>query len=108
MPISLDRIDGGVAQFGVLIFTCPAGHVTHIQNLNIMNPQASARTFKAAVLPAGEVLTSPDHYLYWDVTVDPGETINLVAPIILASGDQIVFEDSTNGLVFTLFGEVRN
>ncbi len=107
MPISFNRIEGGVASAGTLTYTSPDGHVTRIENLNIMNKQAGARTFRAAVVPAGETLTDPNHYLYWDVTVDPGETINLTAPIILSPGDSVVLEDSTNELVFTLFGEVR-
>lgn len=108
MPIALNRIEGGVASGGVLSYVSPDGTVTHIQNLNILNPTGGVRSFRAAVIPSGETLTSPNHYIYWDLEVDSKETINLTAPIILASGDELLLEDSANQLVFTLFGEVRN
>lgn len=108
MPINLDRIEGGVASGGTLTYLSPDGFVTHIQCIYVMNPEASVRSFSMAVVPAGAALTSPDHYIYWNVDVDSGETLPLTSPIILGSGDQIVFEDPTNELVFSLFGEVRN
>lgn len=108
MPITLNRIEGGVASGGVLSYVSPVGIVTHIQNLNILNPTGGTLSFRAAVIPAGETLTAPNHYIYWDLEIDSEETLSLTAPIILAPGDELLLEDSANQLVFTLFGEVRN
>lgn len=84
-------------------YTVPAASSAVISTIAICNMGPSPATYRIAIRPGGESIALK-HYIVYDTSVAPQDTINLTVGITLATTD-VVSVFSSNGLVaFNLFG----
>lgn len=102
--LTLQQLDGGVASGGVREYTVPNSVQVRVLQTYVLNPDTADHTFRMAMIPAGESLLDPDSYIYYDVNVTAKMT-RVLAPLHLSGGDTLRFEDASDTLVVTFFGE---
>jgi hypothetical protein len=86
------------------LYTAPAGTQAVISTLVIANRSASnSGTYRIAVIPAGDELDT-EHYIAYNVVVDPKDSALLTIGITLGALDTIVVQASTADFTFNLFG----
>jgi len=85
------------------LYTVPALTQTIVSTLTICNRGASGATYRVAVRPDGASLAD-QHYLAYDTTIEPNNTIALTLGMTLDAGDIITIYSSNTSLSFTAFG----
>lgn len=87
------------------LYTVPAGTGTVIANLTICNTDTVARTFAIQHAIAAAASTGAQ-YLYFNMTLGPSETVEVMHGATLAATDLIrIIADVTLKVSFNLYGE---
>jgi hypothetical protein len=87
-----------------IVYTVPAATSSVISTINVCNPDASARTFRIAVVPNGTTLDAKS-YICYEAPVGAYDSISLTMGITLAANDSIsVFSLSSSNVAFNIFG----
>jgi hypothetical protein len=85
------------------LYTTPTGKSTIVSTLTVCNRAGTSSTFRVAVRPAGAVIAN-QHYVSYDSTVAPNDTLTFTLGITLASTDVLTVYASTTNLTFNLYG----
>lgn len=85
------------------LYTTPTGKSTIVSTLTVCNRAGTSSTFRVAVRPAGTPIAN-QHYISYDSTVAPNDTITFTLGITLASTDVLTVYASTANLTFNLYG----
>lgn len=85
------------------LYTVPSSTQTIVSTLTICNRGASSATYRVAVRPNGDSLAN-QHYLAYDTTIEPNNTIALTLGMTLDAADIITIYSSNTDLSFTAFG----
>lgn len=86
------------------LYTVPAATSTVCSTLVVANRGADAATFRVAVRPGGATLAN-QHYLYYGVQLQTGDSFAATIGLTLAAGDVVTVWASTADCSFSLFGE---
>jgi hypothetical protein len=86
------------------LYATPASSAAVVSTIVIANRSASARTYRLAVKPATGTTLATEHYLAYDVSIAPNDSVALTLGITLAAGNVIVTYASAADLTFTAFG----
>lgn len=80
-----------------------------ISTITVCNIGASAYTFRLCVVEDSAVIPPADKtHLYYDLTVEPGDTFAATLGITLSQNDGVYFYVSNTSLVINIFGvEIR-
>jgi hypothetical protein len=86
------------------LYTVPSSTSAVISTIVVCNANASARTFRLAVIKSGETVGSKS-YVAYDVTVGANDSTALTLGITLATGDKIQgYSSAATSLSMTAFG----
>ena len=86
------------------LYTVPASPTSAvISTITICNQNASAGTFRLAVRPGGAVLNA-NHYISFDTSIAPSDTISLTLGLTLGNTDVITVYASQANMSFSAFG----
>lgn len=85
------------------LYTVPASTQTIVSTLTVCNRGASAAAYRVAVRPDGAALAN-QHYLAYDTTIEPNNTIALTLGMTLDAGDVITIYSSNADTSYTAFG----
>lgn len=90
---------------GVLtdLYTVPPDVETVVSSLVVCNRGAGALRFRVSVAPSGAG-DAPQQYLFWDVPVNPGESLPVNVVLTLSGGDKVRVQSDTGAVSFNLFG----
>jgi len=91
------------ANTATTLYTVPAGNSTVVSTLAVCNQLSNVATFRIAVRPAGETLSSK-HYLNFDTQVPGNDQLALTIGITLAATDVVTVYANTANVSFNLFG----
>lgn len=84
-------------------YTVPSATQTVISTITIANLGAAPGTYRIAVRPDGATLANR-HYIVYDSTVAPQDTVTLTLGITIDASDVITVYASTANFAFNLFG----
>jgi hypothetical protein len=84
------------------LYTVPALTSTVCSTLSICN-RANATTCRVSVRPAGASIAN-QHYIIYDTTVDPNDTLFFTLGITLSTTDVITISSGSGNVSFSLFG----
>jgi hypothetical protein len=84
------------------LYTVPAATSTVCSTLAICN-RSNSSICRVAVRPAGAAIENK-HYIVYDTTVDPNDTLFFTLGITLATTDVITINSSSGNVSFSLFG----
>jgi glucose-6-phosphate dehydrogenase assembly protein OpcA len=85
------------------LYTVPAATSTVVSTIAICNRAGSSSSFRIAMRPAGAALAN-QHYINYDTTVPPNDTIFLTIGVTLAVTDVVTIYASSANLSFSMFG----
>jgi hypothetical protein len=85
------------------LYTVPTLTNTVASSVTITNRGATVATFRVAVVQGGGV-TSPRHYLYYDLPIAGYDTFIATIGVTMDAGDIVRAYASTGDLTFQLFG----
>lgn len=85
------------------LYTAPASTQAVVSTVNVCNRGTASVTFRIAVRPAGAAIAN-QHYVAFDITIDPGQSIPWTIGMTLAATDVITVRASTTDLSFIAFG----
>jgi len=85
------------------LYTVPSVTSTVVSTIAVCNRSASSSSFRVAVRPLGAALSN-QHYLNYDTTVPPNDTIFLTIGMTLAATDIVSVYSSSTNLSFSMFG----
>jgi hypothetical protein len=86
------------------LYTVPVSTAAVISTIVVSNANASARTFRLAVIKSGETVGAKS-YVAYDVTVGANDSTALTLGITLAAGDKIQgYSSAATSLAMTAFG----
>jgi hypothetical protein len=85
------------------IYTVGSGKQAIVSTITVANRSATARTYRIAIRPAGDVLAN-QHYIAYDVTVGGNDTTPLTIGVTLTATDVITVYASAADLSFGIFG----
>ena len=86
------------------LYTVPASPTSAvISTITICNQNASAGSFRLAVRPGGAVLNA-NHYVSFDTSIAPNDTISLTLGLTLGNTDVITVYASQANMSFSAFG----
>jgi hypothetical protein len=88
------------------LYTVPSATSTVVSAITVANVTSGGTTalYRIAIRPAGATL-EPKHYIAFDVTISPNDTITLVLGITLAATDVITVRTSVaDTIAFSAFG----
>jgi len=92
-----------VATTVTTLYTVPIATATVVSTISICNRSGSSSTFRIAIRPAAATLAN-QHYLNYDTTVPPNDTVFLTIGITLAATDVVSIYASSANLSFSMFG----
>ena len=84
-------------------YTVPSATETVISTIAICNTGAYPTTYRIAVRPDGESLATK-HYVAYDSTIAPQDTITLTIGITLNASDVVTVYAGAATLAFNIFG----
>ena len=84
-------------------YTVPSATETVISTIAICNTGAYPTTYRIAVRPDGESLATK-HYVAYDSTIAPQDTITLTLGITLNASDVVTVYAGAATLAFNIFG----
>jgi hypothetical protein len=85
------------------LYTVPGATSTVVSTISVCNRSASSSSFRIAIRPAGASIAN-QHYLNYDTTVPPNDTIFLTIGVTLATTDIVSVYSSSTNLSFSMFG----
>lgn len=85
------------------LYTVPAATSAVASSIVICNQNASAKTFRIAVRPAGATLAG-QHYLAYDAAIAANDSVIMTIGMTLATTDVVTVYASATLLSFSLFG----
>ena len=85
------------------LYTVPSSTSAVVSTIAICNRSASSSSFRIAIQRGGVALAN-QHYLNYDTTVPPNDTIFLTIGATLAATDVVSIYSSTANLSFSMFG----
>lgn len=85
------------------LYTVPSSTSAVVSTIAICNRSGGSSSFRIAIRPAGAALAN-QHYLNYDTTVPPNDTIFLTIGITLATTDVVSIYSSSANLNFSMFG----
>jgi hypothetical protein len=85
------------------LYTVPTATSTVVSTIAICNRSASSSSFRIAIQRGGVALAN-QHYLNYDTTVPPNDTIFLTIGVTLAVTDVVTVYASSTNLSFSMFG----
>ena len=85
------------------LYTVPSSTSAVVSTIAICNRSGGSSSFRIAIRPAGAVLAN-QHYLNYDTTVPPNDTIFLTVGVTLATTDVVSIYSSSANLSFSMFG----
>lgn len=86
------------------IYTVPAATSTVVSSITIANRSGTVpMDIRVAVSPAGATLAN-EHYLYYDVAIQPHDTLSLTLGLTLAATDVVRVYSSTANMSANVFG----
>lgn len=85
------------------LYTVPASTQAVISTVNVCNRSTSPTTFRIAVRPGGAALAN-QHYVAFDVRLDPNASIPWTIGITMNATDVITVRASSVDLSFSAFG----
>jgi len=85
------------------LYTTPALTSTVVSTIAICNRSSGSSTFRIAIRPGGATIAN-QHYLNYDTTVPPNDTIFLTIGLTLATTDIVSVYASSINLSFSMFG----
>jgi hypothetical protein len=86
------------------LYTVPGATQALVSSLTVCNRILSTLSWRIAVRPAGAAIANK-HWLVYDASVDPSDTITMTIGISLAAGDVVsVLVNPVVGASFSLFG----
>lgn len=86
------------------LYTVPGSSATVVSQLVVCNQTALAASFRVSAAAAGAA-DATSQYLFYDVTVDPNDSLFFDLGMTLAGTDKIRIKSNTaSALSFTLFG----
>jgi hypothetical protein len=91
------------ANTATTLYTVPASTEAVISTINICNAGTAPSIFRIAIRPNGENLATK-HYLIYDNTIVPQETITLTLGVTMDATDIFEIYSSRNNVAFNLFG----
>jgi len=89
------------------LYQAPAYVNTVISTITVCNQGSVATTFTIAVRPANATLT-PQHYLNYNTSLQPYDTVLITIGITLATTDVIDISSASGNVSFTAFGSEIN
>jgi len=90
---------------GVLtsLYTVPAATQAFCSTLSVCNQGSIATLVRVSVQPDGQSIDNK-HYIVYDHTVQPNDSLFLTIGIALDQADQVNVQASTTSVSFSLFG----
>ena len=85
------------------LYTVPSSTSAVVSTIAICNRSGGSSSFRIAIRPAGATLAN-QHYLNYDTTVPPNDTIFLTVGVTLATTDVVSIYSSSANLSFSMFG----
>jgi glucose-6-phosphate dehydrogenase assembly protein OpcA len=85
------------------LYTVPSSTSAVVSTIAICNRSGGSSSFRIAIRPAGAALAN-QHYLNYDTTVPPNDTIFLTVGVTLATTDVVSIYSSSANLSFSMFG----
>lgn len=85
------------------LYTVPASTQAVVSTIVVCNRGTSSATFRVAARPDGAALAN-QHYLFYDVQIDPNATIPVTVGVTLGDTDVLTVYASTADLAFSAFG----
>lgn len=85
------------------LYVVPASTSTVVSSFVVCNRGASIPAFRMSIAVTG-VTTEAKQYLYYDVPVQPYESLSVVLGLTLAATDKVQVYSSHTDLSFNLFG----
>jgi glucose-6-phosphate dehydrogenase assembly protein OpcA len=85
------------------LYTVPSSTSAVVSTIAICNRSGGSSSFRIAIRPAGAALAN-QHYLNYDTTVPPNDTIFLTVGVTLATTDVVSIYSSSANLNFSMFG----
>ena len=85
------------------LYTVPSATQAIVSTITAANTSATAATYRIAVRPAGAALAA-QHYVAYDITASPNDTVALTLGITLGATDVITVYASTANMVFHVYG----
>jgi len=89
------------------LYQAPAYVSTVISSITVCNQSNTATTFSIAIRPANASLLS-QHYLNYNTSLQPYDTIPITIGITLASTDVVDVSSTSSNVSFTAFGSEIN
>jgi hypothetical protein len=85
------------------LYTAPASNQTVVSTVIICNQSAVAGTFKLALIPSGQSL-STSRYISFDTQAPSNDSVMLTLGLTMASGDSIVANVSSSNFSVSAYG----
>jgi hypothetical protein len=86
------------------VYTVPSGKSAVISTITLCNRSAStALAVRLSIAPAGAT-DSSEHYIYYDVPINPNDTLSLTAGITVTATDKVRVYTSAATLSMSIFG----
>jgi hypothetical protein len=92
-----------LATTATTIYTVPSATEAVVSSVTVCNRAGTAGTFRLAVRPDGATLAN-QHYLTYDATVDPNDTIVLTIGLTLDATDVLEAYASSADMTFHAYG----
>lgn len=84
-------------------YTVPSSTQTVVSTITVCNYGVAPSSYRIAVRPAGESIDNK-HYVAYDASIAPQDTITLTLGITLATTDVVSVQSGTAYVSFNLFG----
>jgi glucose-6-phosphate dehydrogenase assembly protein OpcA len=84
-------------------YTVPAASSAVVSTIVVANLGGAPTTFRIAVRPAGETVENK-HYVAFDVSIAPEDSITLTMGVTLAATDVVSVESLNGQTSFNIFG----
>jgi hypothetical protein len=85
------------------LYTTPASNQTVVSTIIVCNQSAVAGTFKLALIPSGQSL-STSRYISFDTQAPSNDSVMLTLGLTMASGDSIVANVSSSSFSVSAYG----
>lgn len=85
------------------VYTVPASNSAVISTVVLCNQGANSSSFKLAVVPSGNTISSK-HYLNYNTPIPGNDSIAVTIGITLAANDSISINVSSNDISASVFG----
>jgi hypothetical protein len=85
------------------VYNVPASNSAVISTVVICNQSTIASSFKLAVMPSGNTVSSK-HYLNYDTPIPGNDSIAVTIGITLAANDTILANASSSNISISVFG----